>query len=431
MLKAKLSLIFLLAVFWISAQSQTFKHPYSFYGIGIPEDIFTAKDAGMAGISVSVFNPLSCSPINPATYSALEYTNFSMSFRGKIFNLHQDTLHSWSNLFSFGHFGLGFPLLKKISWKASLGLQPLSRLGYNSIYSISGGHDTIDFTDKFDLTGGFSRVYLGSSVRILKELYLGVNFNYIFGNTHIYHSLLFDDELAFLGILSDKNSFYGNINFDFGFTGRIKISENKYIQAGGFFTPSCRLKITEDEVVTNYLNEASKITFKDTVLKTSLVGGEFTLPQKFGFGLSFHTEKKLFIGSEYTFEKWSDFTFPGISQQLKNQHEFSLGCEFTPNFEDLSYFRRMSYRAGIKYALSYLNVPINLNNTTMGHKNLTKAALTVGTSFPIRKTNSFIDVAFEAGKIGKAYEDIIREIYFLLNVGFRFNDNWFIKGKYE
>ncbi len=431
MLKARLSLIFFLACSCLILQAQTFKHPYSFYGIGIPEDQATARNAGMAGISVSGGNEFSYSPVNPATYSLLNYTNFSMSVRGKIFNLSQDTIHSWSNLFSFAHFGLGFPISKKLKWNASFGLQPLSRTGYKSVFSIEGGHDTLDFTEKFELTGGFSKAYLGSSVKLFRDIYAGVNLNYIFGNTHVYHSMLFDDELALLGFISEKNNFFGNIGFDFGLHGKFKLNENNFLFAGGYFSPSVKFNISNDEVVTNFLNEDSKITFKDTILMTNQISGNFSIPLKYGAGLSVLLNNRLFAGIDYKFEKWSSFSFPGITQNLADQHEFSLGGEYTPNNEDLNYFRRVTYRAGIKYALTYLNVPVNLDHTPMQSENLNKAALTIGAGFPIRKTSSFIDVAIEAGKTGRLYEDIIREYYFLINVGFRFNDNWFIKAKYE
>jgi len=413
------------------SQSQVSNHPYSFYGIGIPEEQFFVRNAGLGGLSVAEFNNNSINIINPASYSALEYTNFNIAFRGKFFNLHQDTISVNSNLFSFGYFSLGFPIHKKIGWSAAFGLLPVSRIGYTSSYSLTGGNDTIDRTEKFEFKGGFSKAFIGTSINLFKGFSFGANLFYLFGNTHVYHSLLILESAEYFGLISDRNSYYGNIGFNFGMNYHTKISEKLQLNIGAFYEPQTTININDDELVTTFLNKESSLKFKDTILKTSTIGGDFNIPLKYGFGLILSKTHKWQTGIDYKFEKWSVFTFPGISQQLTDLQEFSLGFEYTPNFEDISYAKRITYRTGLKYQNSYLNVPVDFSASTINYETLRKYGFSLGASFPIAKNTSFIDVAFEGGKIGTLHDDVIREMYLNVSVSFRFNDIWFIKPKYD
>jgi|GEM_PF-2371365 len=430
-LKKIAGIIILISLFVHSGIGQISEHPYSFYAIGIPDDQILVRNAGMGGLSVADFNNTSISFLNPASYSGLELTNFQIAFKGKFFKLDQDTTSVYSNIFSFAYFNLGFPVYKKMNWNVAFGMLPVSKIGYSSYFKSVGKADTIDRTEKFEYTGGFSKFFIGTSLKLFKGFYLGANLFYLFGNTHVYHSLLITESSEFYGAISDKNSFYGNIGFNAGFNYKIKLNDKKTLNIGAYYEPSTKLKINEEEIVTSFLNTTSSIKLKDTIFKTSTIGGNFQVPLKYGAGILLKSSNKWQAGFDYKFEEWSTFNFPGIPQLPADQHEFVLGFETTPNVEDLSYFKRISYRTGLKYTLSYLNVPVKLSVSPLEYENLKNFSLSIGAGFPVRKSASFIDAAVEIGQLGSLHDDVIREQYIRLSFGFRFNDIWFIKPKYE
>ena len=100
------------------AYSQVFRHPYSNMGIGIAEESNFIQYLSMGGFSLSYKDSLTFTAANPASYSNIitehnYYTTFDIAFKGRYFNLKQDTSVHNGNLLSFAYFSFGIPVIKK------------------------------------------------------------------------------------------------------------------------------------------------------------------------------------------------------------------------------------------------------------------------------------------------------------------------------
>ena len=110
----------------------------------------------------------------------------------------------------------------------------------------------------------------------------------------------------------------------------------------------------------------------------------------------------------------------------------SMGIQYVPNKnagKGESYFKKIFYRAGFRYTDTYLD----LRNTAL--KDYT---ITFGAGFPLRKikvgetySQSIVNVGIELGQRGTTDNQLIRERYMRVVVGFTLNDRWFIKRKYD
>jgi hypothetical protein len=425
-----LALILLLTTaFKMNAQS--FKHPYSHYGIGILEDNYFVENAGMAGLSVTHQSDKSFNPQNPASYSHLKFTSFDVAMKGKIFNLQQDELSYTKNLISFGYFSLGFPINTKYGWGASFGLLPVSRIGYNSVIYETVLPDSLNKTEVFNENGGFNKAYLGTSVRLLKNLSVGANLYYLFGNTELYHSMFFTGNANYFGISTEQNTFYGSVGFDFGVQYHAKLFQNIKLGLGATMSTPVSLKVVDDNNYITFANSDSSFSYKDTIFQSSNALDNQEIPQKFSAGISLYVDKKWNFGLDYSFQEWSKFRHIDTSITLSNYQEFVVGGQFTPGKPEDPYFKRITYRFGIKYAFSYMNIPKDLSMNPIELYNPVKTGISFGAEFPINRSFSAINTGIELGKIGVLEDDIIRELYMNIYLGFRLNDIWFNKRKID
>jgi len=417
--------------------SQTFRHPYSNQGIGISAENNFAHYLSMGGFSLSYKDSLTFSPSNPASYSNLitkhnYYSTFDAGFQGKYYNLKQDTHTFNGNLLSFAYFSLGFPLYQKIKWAGSFGLLPVSRIGYNDNFDTLILPDSIRILESILNNGGFSKFYIGSSFQPLKFLNIGFNAYYLFGNNKTYHTFLYSNNAKYMGITSTRNRSYGNFGFDLGTQIDIPFKTNFHLLMGGYFSTPVKLKVKQENLLVTFLNETSSIKYKDTVINDNDVLEDMTIPLKYGASLAFSNPGHWIAGLEYNFQKWSSMELNDNSINLNDFHEFIFGAEFKPEHDQSSsYLKRMSYRVGIKYAISQQKVPFDLNESPMNYVNLYKRSLSFGTSLPVKRSISVINTGIEAGLIGKAEADLIREFYINFYLGFRLNDIWFKQSKID
>jgi hypothetical protein len=139
----------------------------------------------------------------------------------------------------------------------------------------------------------------------------------------------------------------------------------------------------------------------------------------------FEKEDKWMFGAEFNTTPWSNYTYFGESESLKNTWTVRLGGQIIPNINSKSYWSRVIYRAGVSYGPDYIDL----------EKKFNQYLFSFGAGFPIRRTfytNQYttINTAFEIGgrgnKNNKLYENI-----FKISVGFNLSDIWFNPRKYE
>jgi hypothetical protein len=157
---------------------------------------------------------------------------------------------------------------------------------------------------------------------------------------------------------------------------------------------------------------------QDTLLT---VGGQTYIPAAFTGGISLSRGTRWSIGTEVSYQDWSKFK--SINQEtetLGTSWRVAFGGEITPDQVSENILKRMVYRAGV----SMEQYPYTLNNNPV--KDL---GINFGFSLPAGRSS--VDMAFRYGKRGTLSDNGLQENYFKVFFGLTFNDQWFIKRRFE
>ncbi|RUA16610.1 MAG: hypothetical protein DSY83_05395, partial [Flavobacteriia bacterium] len=178
------------------------------------------------------------------------------------------------------------------------------------------------------------------------------------------------------------------------------------------------------------LSTGSNIEVIDVDLDaTNLRNTELKIPTRTTVGLGLGEDRKWFLGGEYSFQQFSDFEnrFLGPSNvSYNNASTMAFGGYWIPNYGALTgYFKRVTYRAGLRYDRTGLEV----NN-----KEINNFGITFGLGLPLSGATldtffSNLNLGFELGRRGTTDANLIEESYLKINVGISLNDRWFRKTK--
>ena len=150
------------------------------------------------------------------------------------------------------------------------------------------------------------------------------------------------------------------------------------------------------------------------------------------------------IAGDYSIQNWSVYQEFNQSQGFKNSMRVSFGAQYMPKTQykfkqydningteysvnkEFSYLKRITYRFGLIYAQSQLVVK---------NYQLTDKAITLGVGLPVGWNHgypdafSMVNIGVEIGYRGTTANELIKENYLKLSIGFTMNDKWFIKPK--
>lgn len=397
--------------------AQTFRHPYSFYGIGELQNQNSSNIQSIGGLAYGFSDSLSFSNANPASYSDIRFSIFDIGVKGKIQQLQQEQTNELTNYFSFSNVAFAFPISKKHNWALSFGLLPVSRIGYMNSSTFKS--DTTTAIEKFDRQGGFNKFYLGSSISIIKNLSLGFNVSYVFGNNTMAHSLEFQKNTTYLNAKKILFKNYYGVGFDIGLLYKKSLKNDFQYSIGAAFSLPVNLSVNRETTAITYTAALDK----DTIKFPAEVENNFSIPLTMGVGGILQKKNKWKAGFDFKYEKWSDFIPENKDFTLSDQWSFAVGGEYIPKFDENNYFQRIAYRGGIRYTNSFLKVD---------GEQFTKKSAVIGFGFPIYRnfSKSYINLGFEVGTMGKSSATLIKENFFNIYIGFQLNDIWFIKPKY-
>jgi long-subunit fatty acid transport protein len=163
---------------------------------------------------------------------------------------------------------------------------------------------------------------------------------------------------------------------------------------------------------------------EDTVERypLSVVNGKVEIPGSFTVGVAYAKGAKWMVGTEFFYQNWSSFKSVNQDDEgLGKSWRASLGGEYTidPNSFD-SYLKRITFRAGVNYE----RYPYVANN-----KPVNDFGINIGFSLPAGRSS--VDIAAKFGKRGDINDNVLEESYFKIYFGLTFNDQWFIKRKFD
>lgn len=410
----KTILLFLFITASLSAQEGTFS-PYSFFGVGNNTFKGTAENRSMGGISM-FSDSIHLNLQNPASYSKLKLTNFSIGATANSLELEQGSDKDDVNFSTVDYIGIGIPLKK---FGLGFGLKPLSSVGYE-IQNIED-----DIVKSLNGRGGVNAVYLSGGLNIIDNLSLGLSLNYNFGNIEN-KNLIIQQGIEFSSREINSSDISG-LTYDIGIQHDFKIKNKFRLRSSFSFSPETSLNIDNERQLATFIfaNDGSEIVIdsKDPIVSSS----EVDFGSKINAGLGIGQDRKWFAGVEYEYQSASDFSAINFNNNVDldfiASSQVKVGGFFIPRYNaPRGYFNRIVYRAGLRYAETGLEFK---------GESIDEFGISFGVGLPAGRYFTNINFGAEYWMRGTTSNDLIQENYFSFFVSLSFNDLWFQKPKYN
>lgn len=422
--KCILTLLAVLSVSVLFAQNRT-GSPYTRYGVGDLLSRNFGDSRAMGGSSLAMRSPDKLYVANPASYSAIDSLHFVMelglssSFK-QMQSGDQSVTMSDMNL---SYLSFGFPVTSW--WGASAGILPYSNVGYDLISTESSFG--LDQEYNYYGSGGLNQAYIGNSFSPMKNLSLGININYMFGNIYQSNSVSFEGENeGMLDIIQKNSMYFSDFYFTFGAQYKWELNKNHSLTFGAIWENNNSLNAKRDLLVTNMLSDGGSSAI-DTLEFVSDEEGSVTLPMSAGFGLSYQYKDVLTLAGDVYIQDWSDSEMFGETDSLGVSQRVSFGAEYTPDGKyspSMKYLKKVRYRAGVYYNDTYLQFD-------QGKTKINDFGISFGLGLPMKRSNTTFNLSLELGQRGSLDNNLVREQYVMFGMNFTLSDIWFIKRKFD
>jgi hypothetical protein len=422
---------FLLSIFFLmcfAAAGQTAKTPFSAFGIG---EYYGTGLAHNQGMGVGLSNPQSyyTNNMNPALLVFNKVTSFSAGILGERRTL-RDSARSERNISgNINYLVLAMPIEYSkwvpTRWSMALGLQPYSEVNYRFSYTspIINSTNTVNVEEVG--SGGINQAFWSNAVSLTEDLSIGVKAAYLFSAITIQTV----NQLANTNQAVVYNPLvYQRINVrDFNFTLGLSYHRDSVGRRNHRINAGLIYDFTSDINAVYYqrLERSVAGTTVDSTVLVASESGSIRLPQTIGAGFSVSNfNNRWTVGVDAIFQDYRKFSgFGGDTPATHNAWRLALGAEYTPDPTSLStYLKRITYRTGV----SLNEYPYLINGTPVRD-----LGINFGFSLPVNRGFSSLDFAAKVGQRGSIGKNRIEESYFKLYFGMTFNDQWFIKRRFD
>ena len=401
--------------------------PFTDFGIGEAYGNQLIHNQGAGGIGVSHPQFWFLNNQNPALLVYNPLTVFEVGSIYESRTIKGDNLNEKSEGGNFGYLAAAFPV-KINKWTTSIGLMPYTHVRYNLQYPeyVRNPNGAVVDTVAANQSGkgGLTQLYWSNGVRVHKYMSVGLKSSYVFGPIdNVYSNLLnniAEGGTPYVVSVQEKSTVNG-FNFGLGFSysrDSLGARKDRRLSVGGVYAPESSLKA-----------KLNRQTFRTTVSGDtverhpySTVYGKLHVPASVTVGISYGKGANWMIGSEFFFQDWSNFRSVNADDEgLGKAWRVALGGEYTidPNTVE-NYLKRITFRTG----LSLERYPYLANN-----KPVNDFGINFGLSLPAGRSS--IDIAAKIGKRGNKDDNSLEESYFKIYFGLTFNDQWFIKRKFD
>lgn len=402
------------------AQNNT-NSPYTRYGYGDLSTQTFGKSKGMGGVAYGLRDGYQVNGVNPASYTTVDSLTFlfdaGLSLQNT--NLSNGVTKQNAGNSSFDYVAMQFRLHRRLGLTA--GLLPYSNVGYS--------FSEADFTDPENINyktysgeGGFHQAFLGLGFKVLKNLSVGVNASYFWGEItrqdHVGFAAAGNYESWRVNSLSVKD-----FKFDIGLQYTQPINKKNEVTIGAVFSPKNSLN-NDSYLQTQTALKTGSDSYTDYVTTTKDLDATYGLPMSVGVGAAYLYDKRLTVAADYTLQKWSDVDYAG-EKSFYDMHKVAVGMEYLPSFLGRSYFSHIKYRVGAYYSTPYYKVQDNAGNSYRASK---EYGVTAGFGIPLPRTRSVLSVSAQYVNVsGK--QAMLNEKTMRLCIGMTFNEGWFFKRK--
>ena len=413
------------------AQSGT-NSPYSQFGFGELTGESNGFNRAMNGVGIGYNSGKQVNYQNPASYSKIDSLTFifdaGMSLQ--ITNFEEKGKRQNANNANFDYVVAGFRAAKHVG--VSFGLTPFSQIGYNysTINKLGNAQDGMEYSAVYQGSGGLRQVYIGIGWEPIRNLSIGANAAYLWGDySHALANAYSDSHVNSMTKIHTAE--IKSYKIDFGLQYTAKISDKDNITLGLTYELGHKLGADpECKIISINLQTAVSDTTSYKI-KDAL-----KLPHTFGAGLFWQHNNQWKVGVDYTLQKWEETGFPVYNTSndkasftinnnyFTNRHKLNVGGEYCKNPQSRNFFGRVHYRAGASYATPY---------TKIGNNDGPKE-ISVSAGFGIPIINSYINRSFlniSGQWVRQEAKGMLKENTFRISIGLTFNERWFQKWKFE
>ncbi len=420
--KIKLSAIFVVIFCLLSladapkAQNRI-NMPYSIYGLGEIRFNHYHQNLGMGGLSQAYRSNMSVNDVNPASYSAVDSTSFvfDATMVSHFYGQKTNDIAQHSDYISLANISISFPIAHW--WGFGAGIKPYSLMGYSirevDEHPLAG---TVNYL--YEGSGGLSQLFLGSSFKPTRNLSLGVNASYIFGDINREYNVLSDSAGVYqTNRLLTNNA--GGWMFGFGVQYEFVLPNNREITLGATYGGTNDISYSSTELLRRRVPGLARY---DTIARNDLGEGVFTLPQYYGAGIFARINRNWAAGFEYQWQNWEDFQITNRKETFNNSYHMAAGIQFKPDVETYSpFFHRLQYTTGFRYGQSYI---------AHDNKTIDEFGISFGVFVPVRRAFSGINIGFEYSRRGSVDHNLMQEDFYRFNIGINIYERWFIRRRF-
>lgn len=391
--------------------------PYSYFGLGEIKFKGTEDIRSMGGLGI-VADSVHLNLLNPASFSKLKFSSFSIGTTSNFTTLETNTESEKAQRTSLNYIAIGIPVKK---FGVTFGLMPYSAVGYKMETTSTNVSDNTERNRRSTGNGTINRFFVGGGYEINKNLSVGLDINYNFGEveTQFVESIYSPIVLQLRSRENNQSNITG-VSFSTGLIYKAKLNDKHNIFTSLTYSPEAKLDSKNSRNIATIIYNVNGTELVSPPSQNIPVADQkLIIPTKYSFGAGLGKNNKWLIGTEITFIQNSKLKnrFDDINSTFENSTRFSLGGYYIPKYDSFSnYFSRVTYRAGFRYE----NTGLVLRN-----ESINDYGMTFGIGLPVGLSK--INLGFEFGKKGTTNQNLIQENYFNFNVGFSLNDLWFRK----
>jgi hypothetical protein len=403
----------------IQAGAQVANSPFTKFGIGENYTDALANTQGMGGVGVSHPQYWYVNNQNPALLVYNMFSTFQVGMMGESQKISSGSVTEKNIGGNLNYLTTAFPV-KRDKWTTSLGLMPYTSMNYKVKFTKPIEGTNIYSNAEENGTGGLTQLYWSNGVKIYKDFSLGLKATYLFGALDkIYKFQPIQIGTSPLISASEDKTVVNDFTFSLGgsyskdsLIGPLRVS----IGAVYGFAANAKAKL---------INKISNITVAGDTLTSnnrSRSYGRLNIPPSITGGFSVSKGSRWMVGTQFHYQDWSSFSdVANINQNLQKSWSLALGGEYTPDATAVEgFFKRVTYRLGGSTEKS----PFLVND-----KPVKDTGINFGFSVPTGRSS--IDLAFKVGKRGNKADNILEQNYFKIFFGITFNDQWFIRRKFD
>lgn len=412
MFRRLLVAIFLCLSALITAQEGS-TSPYSFYGVGMQKFRGTMENRSMGGLGI-FSDSIHLNLQNPAAYSELRLVNFSVAASYQLNAQQTLSAKQRNESVSLDYLAIGIPMGKL---GVGFGVMPNTAVGYHFM------SENEDGVTEYSGEGGMNKVFLSAGYQVTPNLSLGIDAGYNFGKSE--NSLINQkSDVAYGTRVRDFSRSHG-FSLNFGAIFKKPLNEKLEVIGAVTYAPSLNLYTNNSRSISTVSIRATGMTTIDEreIYKPN---DEMSYPSEFSIGAGISYPKHWGIGLSYANKQMSNFNgtaFDTENANFKTASKFNMGGFYIPEYNSFNkYFKRIVYRAGIRFEESGIEVN--------GH-GINEFGISFGLGMPAGRTFSNINVGFEIGRRGTKDYGLIQENFFNTIISFSLSDLWFEKKLYD